>query len=79
MNEFPVHWRKDRLECFCQEHHITYLAFFWSVLTQKFTSQSDVDILVRFEEQHIPHLFSFVSMESELSEIMGRSVDLRTP
>lgn len=39
---------------------------------------SDVDVLVRFEEAHIPSLFEFVDMESELSALMGRNVDLKT-
>ncbi len=36
-------------------------------------------ILVRFEKKHTPHLFGIMKMESELSDIIGRPVDLKTP
>jgi uncharacterized protein len=35
--------------------------------------------LVKFEKKYIPHLFSFAGIESELGEIIGREVDLKTP
>lgn len=63
---------------FCQRHHIRKLAFFGSVLRDDFGSDSDVDVLVEFEPGHIPGL-QFFSMERELSEILGRKVDLNTP
>ena len=36
-------------------------------------------MLVEFEPGHIPGYFGLVGMEMELSEIVGRKVDLRTP
>lgn len=79
MSKFPIKFRKDKIENFCKRHHIAYLAFFGSILTSNFTEKSDVDILVKFEKKHIPHLFGLIGMESELSEIIGYPVDLRTP
>jgi predicted nucleotidyltransferase len=38
-----------------------------------------VDVLVKFEKEYIPHLFGLIQMESELSDIIGYSVDLKTP
>jgi len=64
---------------FCRKYHVAYLALFGSVLTANFTKKSDVDILVRFEKKHIPHLFGMMKMESELSDIIGYPVDLKTP
>ena len=40
---------------------------------------SDIDVLVEFDPAHIPGLMRFVGMELELSEILGRKVDLNTP
>ncbi len=37
-----------------------------------------MDVLVEFEPEHIPGL-AFFAMESELSQILGRRVDLNTP
>ena len=79
MKKFPIRLHKRRIESFCQKHHIIYLALFGSILTSKFTQESDIDILVKFEKKHIPHLFAIVNMESELTEIVGRPVDLKTP
>jgi predicted nucleotidyltransferase len=64
---------------FCEKYHINFLALFGSILTPHFSRSSDVDVLVKFEKRHIPSLFSIVDIESELSSIIGRNVDLRTP
>ena len=64
---------------FCKTHHIIKLALFGSVLTDNFSDKSDIDILVEFDPQHIPGLFSFVRMKEEISEKLGRKIDLRTP
>lgn len=66
-----------RIEEFCRRHHIRRLALFGSVLRDDFTPESDVDVLVEFEEGMTPG-FEFVSMQEELSEILGRKVDLNT-
>jgi predicted nucleotidyltransferase len=79
MSKVPIKLQKDKIERFCKKHHIAYLALFGSVLTTHFTEKSDVDVLVRFEKKHIPHLFSVIAMESELSDIIGYTVDLKTP
>jgi len=70
---------KDKLAEFCRRHHIVKLSFFGSVLRDDFTPESDVDVLVEFDPAHIPGLMRFVGMELELSEILGRKVDLNTP
>lgn len=54
------------------------MAFFGSVLRDDFTSNSDIDILVEFEEGKTPG-FRFFTMQEELSELLGRKVDLNTP
>lgn len=68
-----------KIENFCQSNHIQALALFGSVLTERFGKSSDVDVLVQFEEQHIPGLIRLSELELELGEIFGRHVDLRTP
>ena len=40
---------------------------------------SIVDILVSFEERHIPDFFKLADMETELELLIGRKVDLKTP
>ena len=69
---------KEQIEAFCRRNHIRRLAFFGSVLRDDFTPESDVDVLVEFEPGECVGL-RFFGMEQELSEILGRKVDLNTP
>ena len=69
---------KDKIADFCRRHHIRKLSLFGSVLRDDFRPDSDVDVLVEFEPGHVPGL-AFFGMEQELSEILGRKVDLNTP
>jgi predicted nucleotidyltransferase len=62
---------------FCRRHHIRKLSLFGSVLRDDFRPDSDVDVLVEFEPDHVPGL-AFFGMQDELSEILGRQVDLNT-
>ena len=72
--EIPV----DKIAAFCQRNHLKRLALFGSVLRDDFRSESDVDILVTFEpETHIGYI-GLGGLEIELSEILGRKVDLHT-
>ncbi len=64
---------------FCRRNHIRRLALFGSVLRADFSGESDVDVLVEFEPGHPVGLIRLAAMELELSEIVGRKVDLRTP
>ncbi len=67
------------LERFCRENHIRRLALFGSVLSEQFGPDSDIDVLVEFEPGQSIGLFKVARMERELSERVGRKVDLRTP
>lgn len=70
----------DELAEFCRRNHIVELSLFGSVLREDFGSESDVDVLVEFEEGNAPGLFGISRMETELSGFFaGRKVDLRTP
>ena len=68
----------DSIADFCRAHHIRRLSLFGSVLRDDFTPDSDVDVLVEFEPGHTPG-FEFVSIEDELTGVLGRKVDLHTP
>ena len=68
----------DLIKDFCRRHHIRKLSIFGSYLREDFGPESDVDFLVEFDPQHIPTLFDIAGMEIELSEMLGRKVDLRT-
>ena len=69
---------KDKIAEFCRRHHIRKLAVFGSALREDFRPDSDLDLLVEFDPEHTPGL-AFFGMEQELSEMLGRKVDLNTP
>lgn len=69
---------RDKIADFCRRSHIQRLALFGSVIRDDFTPDSDVDILVEFQPGRTPG-FAFFDMERELSEIIGRKVDMNTP
>jgi uncharacterized protein len=67
----------DALAAFCRRHHIRRLSLFGSILRSDFGRDSDVDVLVEFEPGHTPGL-AFFGMQDELTNLMGRKVDLHT-
>jgi hypothetical protein len=63
---------------FCVENQIRRLALFGSVLSDDFRDDSDLDVLVEFlPEARIG--FRLFELEVELSDLIGRKVDLSTP
>ena len=69
---------RDALATFCRKHGIRRLSIFGSALREDFGPESDIDVLVEFEEGRIPGLFGFAGMQLELSELFDRDVDLVT-
>jgi len=63
---------------FCRQNHIRRLALFGSILRDDFGPNSDVDVLVEFEPDKTPGL-RFFGLQQELTELLGRKVDLNTP
>ena len=79
MNRSRIEIPKSRLAEFCRKHHIRKLALFGSVLHEDFRPDSDIDMLIEFEPDHVPGFIALGEMEEELSAILGgRSVDLVT-
>ena len=58
---------KGKIAEFCKQHHIRKLSLFGSYLHGDFGPESDIDLLVEFETDHIPGLISLSGMEIELS------------
>ena len=70
---------KETLADFCRRNHIRRLSLYGSILREDFGAESDVDVLVEFETGKVPSLLGMAGLEIELSEMLGRRVDLRTP
>ncbi len=70
---------QTELERLCDRRHIRKLSLFGSVLGDRFGPDSDVDVLVEFQPGHRVGLIRMAGIETELSDLLGRRVDLRTP
>jgi len=70
----------DLIADFSQRNGIVRLSLFGSVLTDRFSDQSDVDVLVEFDPQRRVGYLAMAALERQLSALLGgRKVDLRTP
>jgi predicted nucleotidyltransferase len=78
MNYHGVEIPKERIAEFCGRYRIRRLALFGSILRDDFRPESDVDVLVEFEPGTKVGL-RFFAIERELSDLLGRKVDLNTP
>jgi uncharacterized protein len=73
------HISKTTLITFCKKYGIRKLSLFGSAQRGELGPESDIDLLVDFEEARTPGLFELARMEIELTQTFGRKVDLRTP
>ena len=69
---------KQQLATLCQRYHIKSLKLFGSFLHGDSTKESDIDILVEFQEEHYPGLILFMEIQENLQTILQREVDLNT-
>jgi hypothetical protein len=69
----------EQLRSFCQRNAVTWLALFGSALRGEMREDSDIDLLVEFEADAQVSLLDLAGMELELTGLLGRRVDLRTP
>lgn len=78
MSKSNIRIPREKITKFCKRNHIRRLSLFGSVLRKDFRPDSDIDLLVEFTPDHVPGLIRLAGMEMELSQILGRKVDIRT-
>lgn len=66
----------DKIRDFCRRWHVKELSLFGSVLTDQFRSDSDVDVLVSYDESSTWDVWDHLHAEEELKTLLGRNVDL---
>lgn len=74
MFQIPVD--EERIAEFCRRWNVTEFSLFGSVLRDDFRPDSDVDVLVVFEENTVLGWRDWEQMEQELAAMFGRRVDL---
>jgi len=60
------------------QNHIKFVGIFGSRSKGNYRPDSDIDLLIQFDEGKIPGLFEFISLQRKLSEALGIKVDLVT-
>ncbi|MDG6224040.1 MAG: nucleotidyltransferase family protein [Candidatus Thermoplasmatota archaeon] len=71
---------KNIIASFCKKNGIRKLSLFGSILRDDFGPDSDIDVLVEFEEGRKIGYFELFDIEENLSQLYGgRKVDVRTP
>ena len=74
-----IEMNMDKIIALCRKYKVDKLWVFGSILTPRFTDDSDVDFLVVFDKSRIPLLdmvdvfFDFIY---SLEELLGRKIDL---
>ena len=63
---------------YCRSNHVRTLALFGSYLHGTARAGSDLDLLVEFQAEARVGLFQLAQMQMNLTDILGRKVDLRT-
>lgn len=74
-----VRFPAEALAGICRRYGVSRLSLFGSVLRPDFRPESDVDVLVEFVTGHTVGLFRLAALQRELSALIGRDVDVRTP
>lgn len=75
MIDLPLKLIRD----YCQTYPIQKLSVFGSALRDDFHAESDIDLSVQFIPNVPITLLDIVGIEAELSDLMGKPIDLRTP
>lgn len=69
----------QRIIDLCRRHKVKSLAVFGSILTDRFNDQSDVDLLVDFEQtdpDKFDYVTNFFDLQDSLEALLKRKVDL---
>lgn len=76
--QLKIQLSHQALAAFCQQWKVKEMSFFGSVLREDFRPDSDVDVMVSFEENAPWGLLELAHMKRELKALLGREVDLLT-
>ena len=71
-----IDFDRSRIKDFCHKWKATRMAFFGSDLRDDFRPDSDVDVMLAFNQNAHWSLFDIVDMKLELEGIFKRDVDI---
>ena len=73
----PIELNKSKLNALCDTHKVKELYLFGSVLTDKFNDNSDIDMLIQFNQVELLEYFdNYMDLKEKLEQLLLRPVDL---
>lgn len=67
---------REPLALLCRRYHVRELSLFGSALQPEYSENSDLDLLVTFEPDAKVGFLTLAGLGRELSDLLGRPVDL---
>ncbi|RYZ21100.1 MAG: nucleotidyltransferase [Chitinophagaceae bacterium] len=68
---------KANIEALCRQHSVRRLYAFGSVLSDRFSEQSDIDLLVDFADVDLEHYAdNYYNFKFALEAVLGHPIDL---
>lgn len=72
-----INKNKEKLNKICKKYRVALLFVFGSILTSKFSSESDIDFVVYFEPMPVlEYADNFFDFMHELENVFKRKIDL---
>jgi hypothetical protein len=67
----------EAIEYLCEKHKVEELYLFGSILTERFSDSSDVDVLIQFSDIELKDYFdNFMDFKDGLEKILSHPVDI---
>lgn len=80
MKNLPDPLRKrgldKRLTKICEENDVVFLALFGSFVRGDYREDSDIDIAILYDDEKSKSLFDLIELEENLTQLLGRKVDV---
>lgn len=70
-------YNKNEISTLCKNHNVDELFIFGSAVSDRFSNESDVDVLVKFKPTDLFYYFeNYISLKENLEKVFQREVDL---
>ena len=71
-----IHLKYEDIVRLCEKYHLTELSIFGSAIRDDFNDDSDVDILVSFDENSHSTLMDILDLKDFFTNLLNREVDI---
>ena len=71
-----IHLKYEDIVHLCQKYHLSELSVFGSAIRDDFKDESDVDVLISFDENSLSTIWDILHIKDELEAMLNRAVDV---